>query len=682
MRWISKRSFLCSRATKTALGSIMGIFLALTGAASHAAAPRWDTASIRKIHFLLASDQGLGRSSFGHAYLRLSRGDQPALDDEVVEFVASEPVDGLVGYARALGLGPSMERAVVVAPYSRVLNEMNFISLRDLTSHELALTPAQRERIVTILNGIVAEGRYGDYQFFTDNCASAVTSIFKEAGVSIPGDIRALVPDRIPALLRDAGLIAATVTDYNLQSRREHLHARFAPALGPDLPEISGLRPLLLSLDQGRRLLGLEKLLQAARVAGLRTDSLRQYLNGFKFLEPVIVRDLISRMIRGETYLEQPSLPQFRIELPIADPGFGYQVTAAAPAVIPSRDGGFELQIDFQYRPEIALPGGQSGTVQVRLPVPGLRRADDSADILYAGHKVGVLGLRSIHGQEVALFGLIFIPQVHRVNPTTWEGEVSVVLDPDTEVRTAEAGAPGAGSLMPPPAAILPLRNTDPARPSCNAFVELEQALLTRALFAPELPPIPETASLDLVRRTLQGALIVVPGFADASSWLSSLNESRLRDVIFQYNQSNYGTLKGALETWLRSDGLSTGDLLTIGRLARTGQPTPVYMRVRGNEAHALLILDVIDEGDDGLRLIAYDPNLGLVRDAFRFRREDSKIHSPFYPSAPLRSAGFDLGSQMVRHAVLFPALRPLLIRLVRTSGVYWADPSLLAQIY
>ncbi len=76
---------------------ILGILLVLTGAASHAAAPRWDAASIRKIHFLLASDQGLGRSSFGHAYLRLSHGDQPALDDDVLEFVASEPVNGLLG---------------------------------------------------------------------------------------------------------------------------------------------------------------------------------------------------------------------------------------------------------------------------------------------------------------------------------------------------------------------------------------------------------------------------------------------------------------------------------------------------------------------------------------------------------------------------------------------------------
>lgn len=575
-----------------------------------------------------------------------------------------------------------MERGVVVAPYSRIMNEMNFVSLRDLTSHELALTATQRARILSRLNEIVADGRFGNYRFFTDNCASAVTSIFKEAGVPIPGDIRALVPDRIPALLRDAGLIASTATDYNLQSRRELHYARFAPALIPVFPRFSDLQSLLLSPEQEKRLLGLEKLLEASRATGLRTESLRQYLNGFKFLEPLIIRDLLSRMIRGENLLKQPSLPSFRLDLPVADSGFGYQVTPGTPAVVPAEDGGFELQIDFQYHPEIALPGGQSGSLHIRLPIPGLRRAKDSADVIYAGHKVGVLGLRSIHGQDIALYGLIFIPQVHRVDSTTWAGEVFVLLDPDTEVRTAGAQSPGSSPNVPSQTAILPLLNTDPARPSCYGFVELEQALLTRALFAPELPALPEATSLDLVHRTLNGALIVIPGFANAASWLSSLDESRLREVIFQYNWSNYGTLKGAVETWARSEELSTQDLLTLGRLAQAGQPTPVYMRARGNEAHALLILDVIDEGTQGLRLIAYDPNLGLVRDAFRFHREDSKIHSPFYPASPLRSAGYDLGTQMVRHTFLFPALRPLLLRLVRTSGIYWADPSLLAQVY
>jgi hypothetical protein len=244
-------------------GFLTAIGLFFAGGTPLLASP-FEPSSVTKIYYLLASAKGVGQSSFGHAYLRISTHDKPSLDDDTIEFVAATQMTSFSDFVHAAGIGQPVKRGVNVEKYSAVLQEMNYVALRDLTSYELLLTSEQKSKIIAQVHRVVQAGPFGDYSFFTENCASATTEIFNSAGIPLGNGLSRAIPTEIPGLLERGGIEGRIYTDLNVRSRREKLFEKYEPVLKTYAPDVDSLRESLSAPEMDRRVFGFLRILKEA----------------------------------------------------------------------------------------------------------------------------------------------------------------------------------------------------------------------------------------------------------------------------------------------------------------------------------------------------------------------------------------------------------------------------------
>lgn len=160
---------------------------------------------VESVSFLLASAKGIGQSSFGHAYLLFNMKKGNENNFPTVEFYTE--TDGTLStYFRALGLGTA-DRNVSLSTLDKIVNVNNMVLDRSLFSYELKLDRSIVEKIANKINEIInSGGKMGEYKFFTSNCASAVSDIFKEAGVPLLGWGQE-IPIQVPQLLKKNGFV-------------------------------------------------------------------------------------------------------------------------------------------------------------------------------------------------------------------------------------------------------------------------------------------------------------------------------------------------------------------------------------------------------------------------------------------------------------------------------------------
>lgn len=65
---------------------------------------------------------------------------------------------------------------------------------------------------------------------------------------------------------------------------------------------------------------------------------------------------------------------------------------------------------------------------------------------------------------------------------------------------------------------LIPFKNNDPSRPSCNTLVDFQKAISQRVIFDEQSPKLSEEQSLTLISELLSGKIIVIPGYADVQS--------------------------------------------------------------------------------------------------------------------------------------------------------------------
>jgi hypothetical protein len=61
----------------------------------------------------------------------------------------------------------------------------------------------------------------------------------------------------------------------------------------------------------------------------------------------------------------------------------------------------------------------------------------------------------------------------------------------------------------------------------------------------------------------LDSSIFIVPGFANTKSWLNSMNQNQLRELVYQYHNKKYSSLSGAVGNWWQSEKMTTEKLLS-----------------------------------------------------------------------------------------------------------------------
>jgi hypothetical protein len=178
--------------------------------------------NVKNISYLLASDQGLGRSSFGHAYIRISYQDKLSIKDDTIEFVA-DVSNKDIEYTRALGLGKKYGVKIVKRSYAKTKKIHTIGDDRSLSSYTLDLSPDQIKIIISKINLHILSGYKTGYSFFTSNCGDIVGTILNSALEEKITGMTSVVPNRIPTILEDLNLVKSVHTDDNASALREKL---------------------------------------------------------------------------------------------------------------------------------------------------------------------------------------------------------------------------------------------------------------------------------------------------------------------------------------------------------------------------------------------------------------------------------------------------------------------------
>ncbi|OFZ53406.1 MAG: hypothetical protein A2428_10060 [Bdellovibrionales bacterium RIFOXYC1_FULL_54_43] len=627
-----------------------------------------DPKRIEKIYFTLAAAKGSGRSSFGHAYLRISESDEPSLDDKVIEFVAHGEIDSVGKYLRALGIGQALDRDISVAPYSTIIQEMNFRQLRALTNYELRLTPAQRATVVHQINKHLRAGKFGKYNFFTQNCASAVTDILKSAGISVGYGFTNLTPESIPKALEKRGMIVSRTEDLALDMRRSNLFEKYENDLRESLPEIDSIKAGLISKSQSERIYSFSYILSHIRERPL-PSKVNSYLSAFKFLERRVIRSDLNRALKGERAIADLAFPVHRTSLTGLDETERWKIETSELEV---KDNNGKLTLAAVFRVQLQSRHQHEKRIRVTFPLTDFH-VNERGEVIWQGIRVGFKTEKKLHGSEFVFDGVSFLPEFLNDKSERLLVKMRMLVN-NAPVRQTKITSMDSAEMI-------PLRNDDPERPSCYGFVNLQKALLQNTLFDPFLAPLSPAESLALVADALKGKSIIVPGFKDARSWLSSLDPKAVRNVIHEYSRDKYGSVVGAVSNYFNSSKVTSEALLRIGVLARSGIYTPIFQRVSGAEGHAVLVLDVIDEGKRA-RVVAYDPNLGYVRDLFFFDKATEKLQSTVYSEEKIFAPTLDVNQELFVGKLQGPDSSNLLLELSRISGRHSFSTSELSSVY
>jgi hypothetical protein len=149
-------------------------------------------------------------SMYGHTFLRLARatGEGNPLLDYVVNFAADVDTDNGLVYA-VKGVSGGFPGRFSVLPYYVKVQEYSNMESRDLWEYELALTPAELERLVA--HAWETRSTHFDYFFFTRNCSYQLLTLLEAARPDlhlVDGFGARVIPsDTVRTVLAQPGLV-------------------------------------------------------------------------------------------------------------------------------------------------------------------------------------------------------------------------------------------------------------------------------------------------------------------------------------------------------------------------------------------------------------------------------------------------------------------------------------------
>jgi len=609
--------------------------------------------NVKSISYLLASDKGYGRSSFGHAYLRIGLKDQLSQDDITLEFVADVEERNL-SYFKAMGAGENYGIRVVKSNYKKIKRTHIMQEDRDLTSYVLDLTREQIVKMVNRINGILLSGANKKYSFFTSNCADIVTDILN-SGLDRPiSGIKSVIPNQIPSILQNLKIIKDQVNDDGKTKLRVSKVNELFPEFleKSNLLEEKNLKDLLSSAsltDRTRayyRILLIrenQNLIDSLKITSLVTSML-------VFESPAVKSHLIELFSTRKSKVQEFSKIRFRFasrkKVRIKRTRFITKGSKVYIEVVTEQSSerkySFKLN-NLKYKDgKITNKSGQVISYKFNKHL--------YKDEFY---HPSTLIMTSIVKEK----GINYLTSLLLTEKDSFRTKTISEYDEEDEIAYRNGDFPNVGMGM------------------CYAHSELSKKLKSNAIYLPNESPLSTDEAIKLVEGVYQDNIVVIPGYKNTNEFTASLPVDRLGNVMMARQMEAYSGYK-RFKAYFGEINVNAKSIYNLENLLNTGVAPIIIFKVRGNIGHSVLVTKVTEE-EDYFVFNIIDPNMTYQKGVYKLDKKTSKLDTVFYGKVDARLPSFSIERELeVSNLLMMNNVKDLAIRSAEKLGNYILAPS------
>ena len=568
---------------------------------------------VESVSFLLASAKGIGQSSFGHAYLLFNMKKGNENNFPTVEFY-TETDGALSTYFRALGLGTA-DRKVSLSTLDKIVNVNNMVLDRTLFSYELKLDRSIVEKIANRINEIInSGGKMGEYKFFTSNCASAVSDIFKDAGVPLLGWGQG-IPIQIPLVLKKNGFVKKTKVYFSKSERVKDLIFKNKYLLDKiDSPFALSYFEIISSNENFWKIFGIVSLKEEARNDKLETldqsekRKLIIFLNSLTLFENAVNRKMI---LNHHHRLKAHFLNSLDITQRI-----NQIVSLDKIASITSKSLDCQNKECFILA-KVQLNSHQSSMksqIEIKIQIPYLEVIENKL-IYQQQYEIGfqtdknrmvstsltpLLHLSKIENKVFLDSGILIDLEHFKINNER-------IINNQKDINFYKNGLHGYAM--------------------CAGMTDFQKLLIENTLFDPTRSRLSQNENLKLVQELLKRKIVIIPGFDSAKEFTSSMDSGALGGIILSYHNKNYGNIFSAIGKWFVQKEVNLTMMKTLQIWVDHGISIPIAFRIenKGNNGHSFLVTNLKDKVDRWI-ISGYDSNLGWDANLAYIRKSDMKL--------------------------------------------------------
>ncbi len=580
-------------------------------------------ANVKTISYVLASNKGFGRSSFGHSYIRLSQGTELSENDITYEFVADVSDEDL-DYTRAIGFGDNYGIRIDKAPYKKARDFHVLEENRDMTTYILDLSTEQKSKIISKLNELILVGTEKKYAFLVNNCADLVTDVLNEGLTKKLTGLSAVTPMLIPDLLEDYDLIL----DEHIDLRKTLLIAqaveeKFSKIQFPENSKFTyRLKDLLSSSSLNERLRGyfqLDQLKQEMSVKDvIRVSSMVHNMSKYEHrqLRYYLPEIFTKRENRLKEFIS------FKTELP----GKNFKVKKHKFKV---KEEKVFLYVDVTNRKE---------TFRIEYPIEHLQYKNgkiiskQTNQIIFYDLGDELVKERFFHPSSHVFMDVMKEDNKHYLvsymftEKDQFREEVKSQFNRDDELAYKN----------------LELSNALETNSVgvCFSHSELSQKLELFGTFLPNESPLTEDENLEIVQKLYNNYLVIIPGYKNAKEFTAAIRIEKLAKVMNDNQNLKYNATESVF-SYFSNTSIDGDNIFILQNLIELGLNPIIAFEKSKNFGHSVLVSSV-KEKDGKYILNVIDPNMTYQEDIYTldpatgkvdttFHGQDKEIHIPFF---------------------------------------------------
>lgn len=624
-----------------------------------------DVSRVKKISYLLASHRGIGRSSFGHAYLRFSY-DKKGLSSEdiTVEFVADSPLNSL-NYLRALGIGRNYAMAMKAASYKRVHNYLAIRQDRDLTSYVLKLSSNEIKSLSSKVNERILNGLGLSYNFFLSNCATAVSSIMEEVLDVNFYRPYSLVPTLIPHILKKSSMLSQIHVDPRATVLRKRVIAQKLKGMSLEGTALINIKDQLKSRNFSKRLLALYKIqlyrqehydnrLIDRKFGSLGRNILKYessvvkshmlpYFSSKKdFFDRVVVDDLVIPLKSLRIKSTKLSIREDRVYIKVRlESHLRHKKNHSSKNFsVLQRLAGFYYEDGVIYGPqgEVFSYRFNKDIVPSGFYYPG---------VYINSEIIKVKGKKKIHFT-------VLKEKNFNLRSERFTKQDLLAVDNGNGIKTDGF---------------------------CYAHSELTQLMKSRTLFDPQAKRLSRQENLQLINQLYQEKIVVIPGFTTTNEFTKSLGRENLGKFLGRRQKNAYRFLDFAKD-WFSDIQISHYNFYLLKNLLKIGYYPLIKFRVDGkkNIGHSVIITEMT-KSQRGYELSVIDSNNlspsrddqhKIIRGIYWFNFKTARLHTFSYGNVKIILPSDDLEKdELINFVMSNQGIKERIIQTSRQTGVY-----------
>lgn len=620
-----------------------------------------DVAKIKMVSYLLASESGIGRSTFGHAYLRFSYEENLRPNDIIVEFVADEN-PSKISALKGIGLtfGSNYGFATNSSSYKKAYKFHVLKEDRDLTSFVLNISVDKARLIATEVNHILNNGLNMTYSFFARNCASVVSLIFENSLQINSSNFLMNIPIFIPEKLKKLDLVRSTHIDLRVSKLREKVVNDEFNQMDLNLKsfvETYNLREQLSSKKINDRILGLYKLNEFR----LSSKCPRKYSNtlrslGAKLLnyENLIVNENMNKLFNGthrsfKNFHMSPLKTRFEhvkkikkiyfstnkekvylnIDLKLEVP---YEETSSRKFIREKI-----LVSDFRYKDgEIRNADGDGDVIAFRLNNNISEKEFYSPNLYYNAE---ILKKEN----DTYIYPIILWELKNHPNELTFNKEKMISIP---------NGESGVGY--------------------CMSHSELVMALNTNVIYDQTGDKLREEEYLKILEDLDKGKIIVAPGVSSPLEFTKQISSEKLSAFLIKKQNEKRNFLNSSVN-WFYETNINNENFYILKNLIRLGINPIIGFEVEGrkNVGHSLIVTEIFPVKEDYKVFVsAIDSNKSIgnqiVKGQYWYNLKTQKLHTLDYGIVDIKLPDLDVDAYRNRDLII--KNRALLKKVIDTS--------------